>query len=283
MVEEVYDGPSLDPEDSISGGLFDDKTCTWADVKFEMYDYNGKSDPAPVLSVTLLVDGDDPYTQKYSVGQAKFWAPTADGKWITPLTETEKQIRKSSNLHYVMMSLKQAGLPWSMMAAKDVTALNGLVAHMRRKEISGREDFQAQNTTQKRRGADGKEYERDNKVLLVENIVSLPGEKKTAGDAPKPAAKGGKKAASKKAEEAPAAVAKAAPSGDAASKAKDFITKQVMAGGGKVEKKSLPDAAFQVLATDPDRNAVLSIIFNNETILGLGGFAIDNNGVITLG
>ena len=284
--EKEYLGPSLDPEDAISGGLFDNHTVTFGNCHFEMFDYNGTQDPSPVLSIDMMPEGgDEVYTQKYSVGKAMFWTPTDDTKWIKPLTETEREIRKNSNVNYFMKSLKEGGMPMTLLKDRDVSAMNGLKAHVMRKEIAGRDDLQQGKETT-RRGADGKEYKKDNKILLVERVISLPAEGDKKGDPAGKKAAAGKKATAKKTaakEDAP----DAAP-GDlnsAQKKAKEFITKQIMEGNGKVDKKVLPNAAFQdqSLAVDPERNAVLVVLFQNQNILDLGGFAIDDAGVITLG
>ena len=287
MEEKKYVGPSLDPDDAISGGLFDDRTCTWENAAFVMYNYNDTQKNTPALQIDLVVPGEDVHTQYYSVGSPEFWAPSPDGKWIVPVG-SEQQIRKGSNLNILMKSMKEAGYPMSLLAKRDISVVNGLVAHMRRKAVAGREDMRQQSgaQSQKRRGADGKEYEKDNKVLLVERIVSLPGEAATDNqqasppeEGPKTAGKGKKSGAGKAATNTPSPT-------DVSSvedKVRGLVMDLIMQGGGSVDKKSLPTAAYSKYPTDPDRNKILALLVKPGALQELGGFVVGDDGMVVIG
>jgi hypothetical protein len=279
MVDEVKKGASLNPDDFIAGGLLDDVDATWKNVMFEMYNYGGKSDPAPCLGADLItgaeIKPEDVVRQYWSCGSAENWEPSEDGARLVPVGG-DTELRKSTNLFMLLKSLKEAGFPMAQLADGNVTVLNGLKAHMRRIDAPKRGNMPVQSP---RRGASGKEYERDNKVLCVEKIIALPSE--APKDEPKAAKKGGKKAAADpgKAEGKPQAPA---PSADMDSKAKELLVNIIVQGGGRANKKDIPSLGFKALGTDPDRLKVLSLLFNDEWMKG-AGFAVSDSGEITLG
>jgi hypothetical protein len=276
MADEVRKGASLNPDDFISGGLLDDVDATWKNVMFEMYNYGGKSDPAPCLGADLVtgaeIKAEDVVRQYWSCGSADNWEPSEDGARLVPVGG-DTELRKSTNLFMLLKSLKEAGFPMAQLADGNVTVLNGLKAHMRRIDAPKRGGMAPQSP---RRGRDGKEYEKENKVLCVEKIIALPSE--APKDEPKAAKKGGKKA-EPKAEGKPQAPA---PSADLDSKAKDILTSIIVQGNGKANKKDIPSIGFKILGTDPDRNKVLALLFNDEWMKG-AGFAVSDSGEITLG
>jgi hypothetical protein len=278
MADEVRKGASLNPDDFIAGGLLDDVDVTWKNVMFEMYNYGGKSDPAPCLGADLVtgaeIKAEDVVRQYWSCGSAENWEPSEDGARLVPVGG-DTELRKSTNLFILLKSLKEAGFPMAKLADGNVTVLNGLSAHMRRIDAPKRGNMAPKSP---RRGHDGKEYEKDNKVLCVEKIIALPSE--ATKDEPKAAKKGGKKAADPgKAEGKPQAPA---PSADLDGKAKDILTSIIVQGNGKANKKDIPSIGFKILGTDPDRNRVLSLLFNDEWMKG-AGFAVSDSGEITLG
>lgn len=263
MADELRKGASLNPDDFISGGLLDDVDVTWKNVRFEMYNYGGKSDPAPCLGADLVTGvelrPEDVVRQYWSCGSSDNWEPSEDGSRLIPVGG-DTELRRSTNLFLLLKSLKEAGFPMPQLADGSVTPLNGLKAHMRRIDAPKRGNM-IQNA---RRGRDGKEFERDNKILCVEKIIALPSE------APKGAKKGKKEP-----------VTEAKPTSNLDSKTMDILTSVIVQSGGKINKKDLPTIGFKILAGDVDRNRVLALLFNEEWIQS-SGFAISDSGEITL-
>jgi len=272
MADQVRKGASLDPADAVAGGLLDDVDATWKNVKYEMYDYEGKADAAPCFAADMVTGAEakpeDIVRQRWSCGSADNWEPSPDGMYLVPIG-SETELRKASNIIILMGSLVQAGFPASSLKNGVASAFEGLQAHMRRMEGPKRGGLQQPQ----RRTVGGKEYERDNKILLVEKIISMPGQTTTEGPA-----KGKAKAKAK--EEAPKQ--SAADQGALDSKAKDLLTRIVLEGEGKVAKKDIPSLGFKILGNDPDRNKVLAVLFKDEWITA-NGFVVSSDGVITLG
>lgn len=274
MADQVRKGASLNPADAVAGGLLDDVDVTWKNVKYEMYDYEGKADAAPCLAADMVTGAEskpeDIVRQRWSCGSSDNWEPSPDGMYLVPIG-SETELRKASNVIVLMGSMVQAGFPASALSDGAANVFEGLQAHMRRMEGPKRGNLPQQ---QARRVVGGKEYERDNKILLVEKIIALPGKQEEA--APK---KGKGKAAAK--DEAKTAEPKAADQTGIDAKAKDLLTRIILEGDGKAAKKDIPSLGFKILGNDPDRNKILAVLFKDEWIAA-NGFAVSSDGVITL-
>lgn len=270
---EQRKGASLNPKTFVSGGLLDDVDVTFTNVKFEMFDYEGKSDPAPTFSADLVTgteDGEKPLRQHWSVGSAENWAPAEDGMEIIPIGK-DHALRKASNFYMFVQSLLQAGVPESVLESGRVDFMEGLKAHIRRVDAPKRGNLPQGGT---RRGRDGKDYEKDNKVLCVEKIYEpYPWEakkgatgstaQKSAG--PQPTQESGM---------------------DVDTKAKVVLSQLIAGNGGKVSKKEIPTKGFlkikEVLgANDSDINKVLGLMFQDPWMVG-NGFAVAADGTITI-
>jgi len=272
MADQVKKGASLDPADAVAGGLLDDVDVTWKNVKYEMYDYEGKADAAPCLAADMVTGAEskpeDIVRQRWSCGSADNWEPSPDGMYLVPIGG-ETELRKASNVIVLMGSLVQGGFPASALKQGMASTFEGLQAHMRRMEGPKRGDF----AKSPRRVVGGKEYERDNKILLVERVIAMPGQAEPAASKAK-----GKKAAAK--EEAATGTGSGGGAGRDA-KAKDLLTRIILEGDGKAVKKDIPSLGFKILGSDPDRNNVLAVLFKDEWITA-NGFAVSSDGVITL-
>jgi len=261
-------GMSLNPETfTEGGGLIDDVNVTWNKVRFEMFDYQGKSEPAPTLKVDMETDEGEEASQNWSMGSAKDWAPSPDGKKLVAVGSATG-IRANSNGGILLKSLADSGYPMDTLG-DDVSALEGLQCHMIRVPAPKRAGLKS---TRKRE--DGREFEQT--ILTVDEIIALPGEKKKAAGAPS-----GKKAAPKTAAKKSAPKAKAEPAGDVDEKARETVLGIVLEEG-EVTKKMLPTKVFQVLKADPDRNAVAKLVFDDE-FLASGEWAYDaESGVLSM-
>lgn len=260
---EKRKGASLNPKNFITGGLLDDVDVTLKNVKFEMFDYAGTSDPAPALGIDLVTgdeeQGEKPYRNHWSVGGADMWAPSEDGMEVVPIGK-DLFPRKSSNLFFLVTTLLEAGVPESVLESGRVDFLEGLKVHIVRKEPPGKSG----QPKGKRVGRDGKEYEKDGKVYAVSKVYE-----------PYPWAGGA--AAPKQSQSASGAT-----ESDLEGKAKAILVQLIMAGDGKFPKKDLATKGFAMIdKKDPDKNTIFGYLFR-EPWIKANGFNIAADGTITL-
>jgi len=242
------EGVSLNPESfTEGGGLIDDVDAIFKSCSFEMFDYNGKViPPVPSLRADLEVDGEE-VTQYWSMGSAQDWMPSDDGMQLIAVGKVTG-IRASSNGGIFLKSLIDAGFPVDKIGS-DISAINGMQAHLIRVPAPKRAGLK------KTPRADGREY--DDTILTVSEILALPGEKKNPAGKPKATPKG-----------KPAAAAKAAATeedggGEVEGKALEAVM-AILAEAGSIAKKDLPAKIFQTMKADPDRNAVVKLVFDDK-------------------
>lgn len=247
----MAEGASLKPSEMTEGtGLIDDVDATWKECSFEMFDYGGKvSQPVPALKAVLETDDGEEVEQFWSMGASKDWIPSDDGKRLIAVGSATT-LKSSSNGAILLTSLVNAGFPEDKIG-DDIGVFEGMVAHMVRIPAPKRPGLKRQPRE------DGREYEQT--ILTVGEIITLPWEKKKAKGAPKKtAAKGApKKAAAKKAE---------APADDDVNEAAVGFMMAALAEAGDegLTKKELPTKAFQALKDDPNRNAIVQLVYQDE-------------------
>jgi hypothetical protein len=202
------------------------------------YDYNGKQPKAvPCLKLDLIGEGvDKPVMQYFGVGKAEDWAPSPDGKSFIAIGK-RRMLHASTNAAFLFKSMHAAGMPEDMLdkASNDVSALIGLTARFVRTAIK-REGL---------KDADGKE--KSFEILVVTEIVSLPGEEAAA----------------------PAAVVDGELNMATQGAIMGFIAK---AKGGKVKKADLPSLIFgdPVLLAHPKRNEMINLLVADDNFLIAG-------------
>lgn len=234
------------------GGLLNDVDGVIKAAEVVMYDYNGKSPvESPALHLTIEVDGED-HEQYWSVGQARDWAPSKDGKCIEAL-RGQTGLNRGSNAAILLQSFVESGFPEDSIE-DDVTCFVGLDAHWIRVPAPERPGLK--RTPRE----DGNTY--DPQVLVINNVNALPGDKK-AGKAKT----GGK--------------AKAGGGGDAKAKAEEIVMELLADNPEGVKKSELPKAAYSALKNDPLRNEVAKIVFSDD-FLNSGPWEY-KNGVVKLG
>jgi hypothetical protein len=162
---------------SAGGGLLDDCVVRFSNARFAMYNYQGKSVPAPGLIVDFESVDDTPIPdeqveQFWACGSGKDWNPSADGKRLDS-PSNKSGIVKSSNLGMLIESLIGAGLAEDVLvkAEADISALNGLTVHVKRQQVD-------RKMSNPKRDKDGQIILPT--VLLVDEIVSVPGGKSAA-------------------------------------------------------------------------------------------------------
>lgn len=245
----------LNPDSFVEGGgLIDDVDATFKSCTFEMFDYNGKADPAPALKLVLDVAGDE-MTQYYSMGTAKDWIPSEDGKQLLSVGSATS-IRLSSNGGILLKSLVDSGFPGDKLG-DDISILDGLQAHMIQVP-------EPQRSLKKTKEQQEKEAKFGPKTILVVSAINrLPWEKATPAGGKKAAPAGGKPAPKPAAKPTVKAEAAETGGGGVEDKATEFIL-GILAEAGTVMKKELPAKIFAALKDDPDKNAMVKTVFSDD-------------------
>ena len=243
---------SLNPENfTEGGGLIDDVDVVFEECRFEIFDYQGKSTPVPALKVAMTSeDIEGVMEQYYSMGSANDWIPSDDGTQLVAVGKASN-IRMTSNGGIFLKALIDAGFPVEDLG-DDISALDGLQAHVIQVPAPKR-SMKKTKDQEEREAKFGPPT-----LLVVSEIVALPGEKKVPAGAPKKTS--AKKAAPKK---AAAKKEKAAPDGDVEASAVAGIL-AILAEVGTIAKKDLPSKIFQTMKDDPDRNAIVKVAFDDE-------------------
>ena len=251
-------GVSLNPETFVEGGLLDDADVEFKSAAFELWDYQGKSPvSAPALKLGMELEGGDTFEQYYSMGNANDWMPSEDGKSLMAVGSATG-IRKSTNGSMFLSSLVNAGFPASKLG-DDISVIVGTKAHMIQKAQPKRAGIEGGD---KRKGADGKEYDRT--LLVVESIKELP---KGVGKLAAGAGAGKGKAAAGKGKAA--ADAGEAEGGGAEDVAVSAVL-QLLSDSPVLEKTKLPAEVFKIVKGSPDQAAVLKLVFSDD-FLGADG------------
>jgi len=213
------------PEDFTDGGLaMVGAVVECKDVRFEMFDYGGKSEggPVPCLAVSYedVNSGEDYGRQFYSAGNPQSFL-VDDGELKAAFDGAK--IRRSSNYAVWITELLNAGFPADMIKGgiKKITGTKVRLVEVPAPKFQGE--------AQKRKGKDGKEY--DKTIIVAGEIIGLPGEKPKAEGAPNT---GKKKGAGKSA--APAEV-----DDEMTEALTQFVIRQLAESGGEaIKAKDLP-------------------------------------------
>lgn len=260
------------------GGLVDDADLTIVKARFGTgYGGTGSGSDAITLQLVMKDSDDTEYQQYYSVGNGFVPAETGDeetdGTFLVPVGEKTAP-SGSSNFALFLNSLINAGLPEDLLDTGYINALEGLVAHYNRVPAPKRGGLPAR---------EGANAGREQTILLCTSVVTLPGEAAPAKG--KTAPKKGAVAA--KAAPAKAAAGKAAPAKAAAAAPADDLNDEI-AGvlmGAFVEngiesapKVKLVQMLFKAVdKTDPNRQAMMSAVGKEETLMALPGFEFDGS------
>lgn len=238
---------SLSPEDFvIGGGLIDDVVVTFQENRFELFDYGGTIIPGvPALGVTLVTEEGDESKQYYSVGSSKDWRPSEDGKELIAVGGASERslkapaLRSTSNLAIFLQNLVDAGFPIDNLGT-DISVMDGLKAHV------------IQIPAPERKGLKKKDKRYDDTILVVDEIIALPGEKASKTKAKGKAKAKGEEGGSKSKE-------------DLEAKAQSAVMQMLAeAKGNKVNKTEIPASIFKTFKEDPDRNEIIAIAFNDD-------------------
>jgi len=234
------------------GGLIDDVDATLTDIRYVMYDYDGKADePVPVAKTVWDVDGEE-QTVMYSVGGSGDFQPNDTGLALESL-RSRSNLTKTSKYAMFIMSLIAAGFPEPSMDDNDISCLNGTKVHLLRKAVEYK-------------GISKKEG-KDSNVLLVSKLISMPGEGVSAAKG-----KGKGKAKGK---------AAAAPDG-----LEDLVVGEIQTllinADGTLTKKDMLTALLKADAIKPAKAAALKMANDDGWLSGRGEWSVADN-TLTMG
>ena len=254
---------SLRPSDFTTGGLIDDVDVTVSEARFVMWDYAGQvRDPVPALAVSMEVGGEgtpltETYTQYYSAGDARNLMPSSDGKALDVIGGSGG-LKTSSNAGQFLVSLVNAGFPEDRLLEGDISVMDGLEAHVHRIPQPERKGIVKDP---------GKT--REATILVVSKIHRFP------WDAKKPKTTGGgsvSRMPAAKASTGPSTAAEAHAVAGAAhmEKARTVVLGILTGSGGSILKNRLTAEVFKVLASDPDRQAIVGLVYQDSFLGGEG-------------
>lgn len=249
---------SLRPDTWTAGGLLDDVDVVLDSLEFCEWDYQGTI-PQPVFALAVTMkpeDGGDDYTQYYSAGDLKNWVPSKDRKKAIQVGSTSG-LNANCNAALFLTSLYNSGFPEEK-ASDSVDVFEGCRVHVNRVAQPKRAGLVRQQGT------------REATILLVTSLLSLPGEK-------------ARKKGSGKAKGQPRAAAAASPSNNLNEKALGVVMELIAEAGGEISKKDLSAAAFKKLASDPDRNKLVQMVYQDDFLGGDDAPWSYDGGIISLG
>jgi hypothetical protein len=268
------EGLSLRPSDAQTGGYLDDADVTFAELRFVVWDYQGKAPASVALKVSMEEDDGKLHEQYYSAGDPTKMQPSPDGKAIIPIAGATG-LNVNTNAIAFISSIVNSGFPEDRIL-NDVSIFDGMKAHVN------------QVAQPKRPGLKKAEIGEPKTYLLVSKIVRLPWETAPAAvakGAPKPvaaAAPGPRPVNATTPAPAPVAVAAAAPAasdnGALIEKARATVLGILAEKGGALPKAKLPTEAFRALSNDPDRNAIVTMVFQEPFLTAAaaeGAFGYD--------
>jgi len=264
---------SLRPSDAQAGAFLDDVDVTLKECRFVVWDYMGKaSKPSTALKITMEDPDSITHEQYYSAGDPDKVLPSPDGKTLIPQAGATG-LNNNTNALAFISSIINAGFPEDKLGS-DASVFDGLGAHVNQVAQPKRQGLKDQK--------EGKTY------LLVTKITRLPWEA-----APAKVAKGAPVA-----KPSPAPVAGPRPvqppmsqagqpgggNGDGVltEKARATVISILTEKGGTVPRSKLSQEAFRLLASDPDRNAIVKLVYDDAFLqqsVAEGVFAFDGTTV----
>lgn len=254
---------SLKPSDATQGGaIIESGDVLIESVRTCLWDYNGKV-PKPVPALAVAMDAGDAgkFVQYYSAGSTEYFVPSDDNLRFVPVGEA-KGINANTNAMLFLVGLVNAGFPEDKIG-EQVNVFDGTRAHMhsvpqpKRSGLTGTKD-----------GAT---------VLVADKILALPWEngasaktaKATTPKATAPKATAPSMIAGGSAAAAPASAA-VDPNSPIFAQAQEGMINILASMGGQIDAAAIASKAFSLYAKDPNRNAIVQLIYKPE-FLGMDG------------
>lgn len=280
MPEEVQ-LVSLSPDDMVKGGLLDDVDVEVLHAQVKVWDYDpldtghgtlGIETLALRLDMKELASGEESF-QMWSIGDTGQFAPydteDRDGVGIKMIGDRSALV-ETSNFGILSASLVECGFPRDKLKPGRVDILDGLQMHVIRQAAP------------KRKGLGSEREGRESTILLCQNIIKLPWDRKKKGAAKKAASR---KAAGGKAPES------ASGSGPISSDVNDATMSMLVSildqKGGTIAMKSVKAAGLSVivrekLTTDAGARKQILQLATDEEWLTENGFTV-SDGSVSLG
>jgi hypothetical protein len=233
----------------------------------------GKGKPTTSLKITMEDNDGLTHEQYYSAGDPSKVQPSADGKTLVPQAGATG-LNNNTNALAFISSIINAGFPEDKLGS-DASVFDNLGAHVNQVAQPVRAGLKDQK--------EGKTY------LLVTKITRMPwtaAEAKPAKGAP--AAKSGGPRPVNTSPVAPPVNITPAPAQSANSneelveKARVTVISILTEKGGTVPRSKLSQEAFRLLSSDPDRNAIVKLVYDDTFLqqsVSEGVFAFDGTTV----
>lgn len=250
---------SVRPSDaSQGGGLLDDADVTIKQLRYVVRDRtNPRTQATPdtrlYIEAVFADDEGREHTEYYSIGDTSKFVPSPDGRRALAVVEGARFVQSSKGIRLIA-SLVNAGFPEDKIA-DDLAVFDGTYGHVNR-------------TTLPRIAG----QEKDATILEFTKIHRLPWEKKSGPAAAKP------KTVAAPASAKPVARAEApeqATPDNVREKAIATLFAVLADNGGSIPRQKVAPAAFKHLATDPDRNAVVALVFTEQFLRSVDGINFD--------
>ena len=241
--------------DMIPGGLIDDVNAIVVSARFVVWDYGQGKVEKTFLNLTLKPDDDEAeHEQYFSAADPDTWVPNEDGTSLVRPAESEstKPLNNNTVFAQLMASIENAGFPPEMLEGNDISVLDGLYGHWRR---------EAQPP---RKGLKREDPERELTVLVLDNLISMPGEASKA-----PAAGARRSAVRKPAP--PAAAAAPAPGGNELDDQAIGAVIAQLEKVGPVPRSSLTGLFFKAFKQDANRKDLLALAADEQWVIAMAG------------
>ena len=255
---------SLNPADMVEGGaLPSDRVLLVQSAHFDVWDYQGKGNPAVGAWLKLM----DPSTgetfeQFYSAGDPQRFIPTQDKMGLLPIGDA-KGLSKSSNFYQLMSAAVNSGFPADRIGT-NIGSMAGMVAFWQAIPQPERKGLKREEG-QKGRVA---------MILVPTQIYKLPWEQQMS-QTPRVQAPA---AAAPVSAVAPAPAPAPAPAGDSVSTAAVKLVADALSTSASVTRQQLAGMAFQKLGTDPNRDAITMKLFAPDFPMVLAQFGFKAQG-----
>lgn len=270
-------GVSIRPTEAVQMGLIDNFDGEITDALFRKFDYNGKGKAVLSLAIEIKPDDGEAFVQDYSAGEAalKNFVILTGNRKVKAVNPSITGLPDGSNAIKFLGSMVSGKFPEELMS-DDVSCLIGTRAHFLRVANAAPAGVV--------RAADAKE----NTILLVSNVLSLPSENQNAGKkgAGKPTGKKTGAAAGAPAQVAQAAAPvaqNAAPVDNLNDKVQGIVLAILAGRGGSATKQEVAQSLFADYSSDADRNKMIGIVSKDDFLGANGQPWTYNGGSLTLG
>ena len=262
---------SLNPADYVRGGLIQDIDVAVTRARWTEWDFNGTITP-PSLAACLEfepLDGGEVHEEYLSAGKLDFFAPNQENDGKTLVSQGKDHMTQGTKWHLFIQSMADNGADLTVLNAGDISVIEGAKVHIVRKPAPPRPGMAKRD--------------KEEMMLVVDKVISLPWDKKGAGARRTTAAKPG--AASAKADAKPDARVDAKPEADTGGGDSDYdaialgaVTEVLSRKGTAMAINSLRVNTYRELSNDKSLDKAARDTINrsvNPDWLAANGFVVD--------